>query len=578
VATGAVTSPSNLSTVVNPNGDLPITGTATTSDGSAIEAVNVAIQQGGSGGNWWDGVTGTWVAAPYPNPATLASPGSSSTGWTVDLPVPTSGGSYEAFASAVDADGVADIAAGQSPPTSARSSFTVAVSPGAPTLLSKYWEAPTVAFTASGAGFAKGETVQLELNGTVLATATVNKFGKFQVTDVVIPVASPFGPAVLQAVGETSGDIADAPIYITNSWEQAGDGSLRQSFEGNDEVLENHLAVSGTSFATEAWTFAGDGSVTTSPAVVDAVAYFTDDTGTVSAVDVQTAQQLWTRDIGGGSGIDSSPAVDPTVDSGLVFVGTESGSVYALKAKNGKIVWSTSLGTSALESSPAIAGGVIYIGSDSGDLYAIAEKTGAVIWQTDLGSSVQSSPAVDSSANLVIVGDEAGDVTALSTASGSVQWSYLTGGPVVAAPLIDNGNVYVGSESDQFYGLKEATGAKLWVDTTGGSVTTAAALLGLQLIVGDSSGDEYQVASKSGKSKLIKTFNSAITGVATALGFILTETTSGELYGDKTSLGSWDTNLGAGGAAAPVILNGEMFATDTDGQLHCYTIPGSPPV
>jgi outer membrane protein assembly factor BamB len=579
VATGDVTSPRNSSTVANPKGNLPIAGTATTSDGSAIEAVNVALQQGGSGGNWWDGVTGTWVAAPYPNEATLASPGSSSTDWSWSLPVPTSGGSYEAFASAVDADGVADIAAGQSAPTSARSSFTVEASLGAPTLeLNSYWEAPAVAFTASGAGFANGETVELELNGTVLATDTANKLGRFKATDVVIPVGSPFGPAVLMAVGETSGKMADAPLYITNSWEQAGDGPSRQSFEGNDEVLENHLAVSGTSFATEAWTFAGDGSVTTSPAVADAVAYFADETGTVSAVDVQTGQQLWTRDIGGGSGIDSSPAVDPTVESGVVFVGAESGSVDALKAKNGKIVWSTSLGTSAIESSPAIADGVIYIGSDSGDLYAIAEKTGAVVWQTGLGSSVRSSPAVDPSANLVIVGDEAGDVTALSSVTGAVQWSFSTGGPVVATPLIYKGDVYVGSESDQFYGLNETTGAKLWADTTGGSVTSAAALLGLQLIVGDRAGDEYSIASKSGESKQIKTFSSAVTGVATALGFILTETASGELFGEKTSLGRWETNLGAGGAAAPVIVNGEIFATDTNGQLHCYTIPGSPPV
>jgi outer membrane protein assembly factor BamB len=579
VATGTVTSPADSSTVANPNGSLPITGSASTSDGSAVKAVNVAIQQAGSAGTWWDGVTGGWVVAPYPNRATLASPASSSTGWSLSLPVPTSGGSYEVFASAVDADGVADIAAGQSPPTSARSSFTVEVSPGAPTLtLSSDWDAPSVALLASGTGFAPSERVELELNGKVLATATSTSSGGLQATHVVIPTGSAFGPAVLQAVGQTSGKIADAPLYITNSWNQAGDGPLRESFENHDTVLERHLAVGGTTFATQAWAFAGEASVSTSPAVADAVAYFADQSGTVAAVDVQTGEQLWSRSVGGGSGIDSSPAVDMAVDGGLVFVGTESGSVLALKAVNGHTVWSTSLGTSAIESSPAFVGGVLYVGSDAGGAYAINEKTGVIVWQVNLGSSVQSSPSVDASANLVIVGDAAGDVTALSTATGATQWSFSTGGAVVAAALISDGAVYVGSESDHFYGLKETTGSVLWADATSGSITAAAALLGSKLIVGDSKGDEYSITTENGKSKLIKAFSSAIVGIATTLAFTLTETASGELFGDKASAGSWDTKLGAGGAAAPVILNGEMFATDTNGQLHCYTIPGSPPV
>ena len=62
--TTAVTSPAPSSTIANPNGPLTVSGTATSA--STIGAVDVAVQENGGAGLWWDSVSGSWVREPYP--------------------------------------------------------------------------------------------------------------------------------------------------------------------------------------------------------------------------------------------------------------------------------------------------------------------------------------------------------------------------------------------------------------------------------------------------------------------------------------------------------------------------------
>jgi eukaryotic-like serine/threonine-protein kinase len=57
------------------------------------------------------------------------------------------------------------------------------------------------------------------------------------------------------------------------------------------------------------------------------------------------------------------------VANGVVYVGSEGGSVYALSAATGAQLWSFPTGSAVL-SSPAVANGVVYAGSNDGNVYA----------------------------------------------------------------------------------------------------------------------------------------------------------------------------------------------------------------
>ena len=102
----------------------------------------------------------------------------------------------------------------------------------------------------------------------------------------------------------------------------------------------------------------------------------------------------------------------------------------------------------AVESSPAVAGGVVYIGSDDGHVYALKAATGARLWAYDTGAPVVSSPAV--SGGVVYVGAGNGTVYALRTATGARVWSRALGATVVSSPAVAGGLVYVGPENDRF--------------------------------------------------------------------------------------------------------------------------------
>ena len=571
----AVTSPAEASSVPNPGGSLAVSGTAGATGGPAVGSVNVDIQEGGASGPWWDGATSQWISTPYPNPAIVATPGASNTTWSYSLPVPAAGGSYQVLASAVNTGGVADISAGQSAPTSARSGFTVLPSLSAPSMsLSSGWVAPGSRVSVTASGFQPSEKVALDLAGQLLGTVNTNSAGKFSSASVALPTGTAFGLTDIVATGQTSLKSTSVGLYVTNSWAQADQGATRLSSEANDDVFAHHVSIAPGSYLNEAWTYTTNAALTTPPAVAHAIAYTANQKGVVDAIDVRTGMKVWSTKVLGGGPIDSSPAVD----AGSVVVGLDSGSVVELNAQTGAVNWSKSLGTSPISSSPAVAGGVIYIGSTSGGLYALSESSGTVLWQTPLGGAVHSSPAVDASTGVVVVGDDNGNVVGLSTKSGSVLWQFNTGGAVTAAPLLSGGDLYVGSASGHFYALTESSGSSVWSVATAGAVTAGAALENGQLYVGDNKGDLYTITQTTGASTLTSNFASPIVGVAATYLFTVVVMASGNVHGSKgPGEGQWAADIGSAAASAPVILNGCVYVAGEDGILHLWTLPGAPP-
>jgi len=135
---------------------------------------------------------------------------------------------------------------------------------------------------------------------------------------------------------------------------------------------------------------------TSSPAVVRGVVYCSG-RGGVAALNAATGAVLWSVSPGGPlSIVEDSPALA----KGMVYVGASvvgqhgsvTGTLYALKAHTGKVIWSAPV-ASGITSSPAVANGVVYVGSDDGTLYAFDAKTGAELVAI-AGVAGQSSPTV----------------------------------------------------------------------------------------------------------------------------------------------------------------------------------------
>ena len=168
-----------------------------------------------------------------------------------------------------------------------------------------------------------------------------------------------------------------------------------------------------------------------------------------------TNETLWTFDTGGGA--ISSPAVA----DGMVFIGGEDSTVYAINALTGELVWSYSVGSYAL-GGPAVADGMVFAVSwGDGVLHALDEATGEPIWSyTTGGLSWDSSPAVVD--GVVFVASDDANVYALDAETGELLWSYTTGGGIPGHPAVDNGMVFVQSSDGYVYALNKDTGELVW--------------------------------------------------------------------------------------------------------------------
>jgi outer membrane protein assembly factor BamB len=572
----AVTYPAAGSSVANPDGALTLSGTAGGTSGPAVGAVDVDVQSS-STNEWWDGASGTWTVAPYPNPATLSSPDASSSDWSFALPVPAAGGGYDVLASAVTTTGVADISAEQSPPTAARDPFTVQPDPSAPVIeLSTQFAAPGSILSVRGSGFDSGETVQISLGETVLADATAGTSGALAATPVTLPSASDFGPSTITATGETSGLSTTADFDIVNTWPAFGDGPLLTSFELNDTTFSKHTSVSPQTYMSQAWSFDTGAAITAPPAVDDGVAYITNKAGDVFAVSVTTGMQLWHHKSGKGVGIDSGPAVD----SGLLMYGDSAGALVALNPATGATIWDRSLGTSAVDSSPEASGGVVFVASEGGVVSAVAEGSGQLLWQTNLGSAASAAPAVDATTGLVYEGDEAGVVTALSSSTGAAVWTFTTGGAITAGALVIGSEIYIGSADDDVYELNATSGAQGWTYDAGAPVTANLASAAANGIVVAAGNKVTWLKEASGEKFYVVSVVSDVVGVAAAQGFVVSLGSGGTITGSREADGNsdaWLDTISGRATAPPVLLNSSVYVSGRSGVLTCFTVPGDFP-
>jgi outer membrane protein assembly factor BamB len=179
----------------------------------------------------------------------------------------------------------------------------------------------------------------------------------------------------------------------------------------------------------------------------------------------------------------------PLFDRGTIYFGTENGTVYALRARDGSVKWS-------YHADGAVKGGLamdyrghLYFGDYAGKVYSLHSQNGHQIWKkTTSGahfglSSGQfyATPAV--AYGRVYLGNTDGFVYSYASSSGRLAWRVHTGGYVygsAAVAQVPGGRptVYVGSYDGHFYALDARSGRKIWVANAHGRVSGGAVVIG----------------------------------------------------------------------------------------------------
>ena len=95
-------------------------------------------------------------------------------------------------------------------------------------------------------------------------------------------------------------------------------------------------------------------------------------------IDLETGEGLWTFDTGRSNM--SNPAVDP--DAGVVYTGSDTGGVWALDPESGDVLWTRNVGGRVIGALTVTAETVL-VGSYDSHLYAFDKTTGQRRWRVE---------------------------------------------------------------------------------------------------------------------------------------------------------------------------------------------------
>ncbi|MBI2571185.1 MAG: PQQ-binding-like beta-propeller repeat protein [Candidatus Schekmanbacteria bacterium] len=165
----------------------------------------------------------------------------------------------------------------------------------------------------------------------------------------------------------------------------------------------------------------------------------------------------------------------PAQSRHTVIAGAQDGSLFALDAATGELLWRTALGAGT-ESTPVLTTEAAIVGTDGGQLVACARTSGAVRWRTAVSSGlVRSSPVLaagsaPSVAGAAIAGTADGSLVAVSASSGEILWSRRLAGPCFSSPALgragaaaaDRPLAVVGTDGKELAAVDAASGELSW--------------------------------------------------------------------------------------------------------------------
>jgi len=279
-----------------------------------------------------------------------------------------------------------------------------------------------------------------------------------------------------EPVQQKRDEFVDPPLTFRLS---ADGGKLTgtMSFDGNDLVFELRRGTAPATLPDKqwedrtqqpVWTFKTGAAIWSPPSIDEDAVYFGSNDGNVYALKASTGKEVWRFKTGGWV------MGQPTVDGRYIYVLSDDGLLYKLDKQKGKKVWAFDthggnvkrdmppehMEYDSLTSGATVVSGMVYIGSADGRLYAVDARTGSEKWHFETKDIVRSTPAV--SEGTVFFGSRDHNVYALDNGTGLLKWKFDTFREVVSSPLVADHTVFIGSRDSNLFALDTATGNVKW--------------------------------------------------------------------------------------------------------------------
>jgi outer membrane protein assembly factor BamB len=174
----------------------------------------------------------------------------------------------------------------------------------------------------------------------------------------------------------------------------------------------------------------------------------------VYAVDIASATEKWSQDLGGP--LVAQPLLS---EDGILYVGTLNSQLFALDTTDGSVVWNQTL-NGGVWSEPVLKDGNLFIGDESGKVTILNAADGSISDTIDKESSILGR-GIDLG-DVVVYADEAGDIFTI-TADGGSRTLTSVPGKIYSNMVFDGEQLYVlPTEGDILLYALDTDGTELW--------------------------------------------------------------------------------------------------------------------
>jgi len=335
----------------------------------------------------------------------------------------------------------------------------------------------------------------------------------------------------------------------------------------------------------------------TADPVIAAGRIFTMDSRSIVVATSVSGGRLWSQDM--TPGFDRNEGASGgglALNDGILFVTTGFGTLSALNTENGELLWTQRL-EGAASAAPTVYGDLVYVVSRDGKAWAVDKNDGRVRWRlpglpSESGVSGGGSPAVND--RVALFPYASGDLVASFPRGGVRLWAASLAGQrrgrvyaeitdITGDPVIDGDVVYAGSSSGRIAAISLQSGERIWTVTDGAmspvwpaggsvfAVSDQSELLRLDAATGERIWGIQLPHFTARRAKRNETIYPHF-GPVLAGGRLLVASGDGKLRAFAPEDGSLmsETALPGGAAGNMAVVDGVLYVVSTRGQLHAY--------
>ncbi|MGE5379379.1 MAG: PQQ-binding-like beta-propeller repeat protein [Candidatus Saccharibacteria bacterium] len=271
---------------------------------------------------------------------------------------------------------------------------------------------------------------------------------------------------------QTKAAVGGAPSEITqfiNDWPLMNKDYANTRATNTSSIFSGNVKDLGVAWTYNITGFGRFGAASSNPIIIGNDVLFQDMKGNVVNLDLRTGNINWIKNY-------NSSAIEgpngPAVGYGKVFVAKDVHNVTALDLNTGQELWTTNLfvvNTTGIDIQPIVYDGLVYVASvpGTGDvfyapggvgvLYALNQQTGSVVWNftTVKDPNMWGHPEVNS-------GGGSWYPPAIDTSTGLMYWGVANPAPFPGTPAWPNGSSFANVSTpyvDSIVALDHATGA-----------------------------------------------------------------------------------------------------------------------